>query len=411
MIIRALFTSALLSFSTLALAQSGARPMQSHQHGAATAAADGQYNPYIVSDDRGGFYLAYVERAGGASDVKLRHASDGVNFSAPVRVNDLAGDATVRNENPPKVAAGAQGEVYVCWASERGKWKGDIRFARSTDGGKTFSPAITVNSDSAGEPAGHAFQSVAVDKRGRVYVAWIDERDKRKEDRGAEIWMAVSTDRGKTFSRDRRILSDVCECCRTNLQIDAAGNLYLTYRVVPRSGPMYRDIIIARSQDGGRTFAQTVVSKDKWEVNGCPVAGPSFSLDNRGAIMVVWFMGGGERPGLYYATSTDSGKTFAPRRLLDPQQKIGKRAQTAGFAEGSIFIAWDDTDEKLFSAWGVLDTQKGMQRRSERHEGVAYPVVATNGRIAVIAGMRLESHEIVTYTESLEAAAKSDSTR
>ncbi|HEU0176102.1 MAG TPA: sialidase family protein, partial [Blastocatellia bacterium] len=310
-----------------------------------------------------------------------------------------------------KVAASAQGEVYVCWASERGKWKGDIRFASSADGGKTFSPAITVNSDSAGEPAGHAFQSVAVDKRGRVYVAWIDERDKRKEDRGAEIWMAVSTDRGKTFSRDRRILSDVCECCRTNLQIDAAGNLYLTYRVVPRSGPMYRDIIIARSQDGGRTFAQTVVSKDKWEVNGCPVAGPSFSLDNRGAIMVVWFMGGGERPGLYYATSTDSGKTFAPRRLLDPQQKIGKRAQTAGFAEGSIFIAWDDTDEKLFSAWGVLDTQKGMQRRSERHEGVAYPVVATNGRIAVIAGMRLESHEIVTYTESLEAAAKSDSTR
>ena len=153
-----------------------------------------------------------------------------------------------------------------------------IRFARSTDGGKTFSPAVTVNSDGAGEPAGHAFQSVAVDRQGRVYIAWIDERNKQKEDRGAEIWLAVSADRGRTFSRDRRILTDVCECCRTNLQSDAAGNLYLSYRTVPRSGPMYRDIIIARSQDGGKTFAQTMVSEDRWEINGCPVAGPSFSL-------------------------------------------------------------------------------------------------------------------------------------
>jgi BNR repeat-like domain len=382
---------------------------QTHQHGA-TATSDGQYNPFIVSDDRGGFYLAYVERANSASNVMLRHSSDGVNFSAPVRVNDRAGDATVRNENPPKVAVGARGEVYVCWANERGKWKGNIRFARSTDGGKTFSPAITVNSDGAGEPAGHAFQSVAVDRQGRVYVAWIDERNKHKEDRGAEIWLAVSADRGRTFSRDRRILTDVCECCRTNLQIDAAGNLYLSYRTVPRSGPMYRDIVIARSQDGGKTFAQTLVSEDRWEINGCPVAGPSFSFDNRGAITAVWFMGGGERPGLYYATSTDGGKNFAPRRLLDPRQKIGKHAHTTGLAGGGIFVAWDDADGKTFSAWGVLDLQKESIRSSDRHEGVAYPVAAANGRIAVIVGMRLATHEIATYTESITTTAEANST-
>jgi hypothetical protein len=393
----------------LTLAANAIALAQAHQHSAA-AAADGQYNPYIVSDNRGGFYLAYIERASGVSNVMLRHSSDGVNFSAPVRVNDLAGDATVRNENPPKVAAGARGEVYVCWASERGKWKGNIRFARSADGGKTFSPAITVNSDGSSEPAGHAFQSIAVDSRERVYIAWIDERDKRKDDRGAEIWLAASTDHGRTFSRDRRVLTDVCECCRTNLQIDAADNLYLSYRVVPRSGPMYRDIIIARSGDGGKTFSRTVVSEDKWEINGCPVAGPSFSVNNHGAMTMVWFMGAAERPGLYYATSTDKGKTFAPRRLLDPQQKLGKRAHTTGLASGGIFVAWDDVDGKTFSAWGVLDAQKGVLRKSDRHEGVAYPVVATNGRIAVVAGMRLETHEIVTYAENLNTSSETNST-
>src|SRR5262249_14285550 len=130
---------------------------------------------------------------------------------------------------------------------------------------------------------------------------------------------------------------------------------------------------------------------------------------NRGAITVVWFMGGGERPGLYYATSTDNGKTFAPRRLLDPQQKIGKRAHTAGFADDSLFVAWDDTDGKAFSAWGVLNTQKGLLRRSARRKGFAYPVVATNGRIEVIAGMRLETHEVVTYVENLNTTAETNS--
>ena len=89
---------------------------QTHQHGA-TSTGDGQFNPFIVSDNRGGFYLSYIERRNNSSDVMLRHSADGVNFSAPVRVNDQAGDATVRNENPPKVIAGFQNEVYVCWAN------------------------------------------------------------------------------------------------------------------------------------------------------------------------------------------------------------------------------------------------------------------------------------------------------
>src|SRR5204863_4926140 len=88
---------------------------QTHQHGAATAAntADGSYNPFIAADQHGKFYLVYVQRAGSESNVMLRHSTDGTNFSAPVRVNDRAGDATMRNENPPKVTFGPQGEIYV----------------------------------------------------------------------------------------------------------------------------------------------------------------------------------------------------------------------------------------------------------------------------------------------------------
>jgi hypothetical protein len=371
---------------------------QTHQHGPMSE-GNGQFNPFVAADPRGGFYLAYVERVEGTNNVMLRHSPDGENFSAPVRINDRDGDATVRNENPPKVIAGAKGNVYVCWANERGKWKGNVRFARSTDGGKTFSRAITINSDGEGEHAGHAFQTIALDEQGRVYIAWIDERNKKKEDRGAEIWLSVSTDHGQTFSRDRRVVSDVCECCRTSLQIGPAGNLYLTYRTVPRDGPMYRDIVLARSRDGGKTFTRTVVSYDKWEIDGCPVAGPSFSFDKAAGLTVVWFMGGGERPGLYYATSTDNGKSFSPRRPLDSPQRVGKHAQTALLSDGRIFVAWDYAADKASSVWGVLDPQRGLLGRSSDHVGVTYPVAAASGKVTIVAGMRSATHDIVTYTE------------
>ncbi len=379
---------------------------QTHQHGAA-ATSDGQFNPYVTADPNGGFYLIYIQRTNGKSDVMLRHSPDGGSFSAPKRVNDREGDAMVRNENPPKVAVGHNGEVYVCWGSERGRWKGDIRFARSTDGGKTFSPAVSLNSDAGGEPAGHAFQSMAVDSKGSVYVAWIDERHKKKEDRGGEIWMNISRDGGTTFSGDRKILSDVCECCRTNLQVDPQGRLWLSYRTVPRTGRMYRDIVVARSFDDGKTFTPRLVSQDGWEINGCPVAGPSLSVDDKGNMTVIWFMGDQrKRPGLYYATSTDQGETFSSRKLLDRQQKLGKHVHSTGGADGKIIVAWDDTAVKTFSVSGILDGPQGLVQKGEQRAGVTYPVVAANRQAAVIVGMRASTREIVIYTESLNESAK-----
>jgi len=378
---------------------------QTHQHAAATATGDGQYNPFIVPDNRDGFYVAYVERAGNASNVMLRHSPDGKEFSEPVRANNLEGDATVRNENPPKIAVAPDGNVYVVWANERGRWKGNVRFARSTDGGKTFSPAIALNSDAGAEPAGHAFQSIAVDAKGKIYVAWIDERNKKQSDRGAEIWMSTSEDGGKTFSPDRRILSDVCECCRTTLQVDAAGRVFLSYRTVPPAGPMNRDIVVARSQDGGKTFTPKVVSRDGWELNGCPVVGPSLSIDNAGMLTVVWFIGEGQRAGLYFATSADHGKSFSPRRLLDSEQRIGKHAHAVRLSAGKMLVTWDDSADKSFSVWGVLDAKKGLLRKSDRRDGLLYPIVAINNHVVVVAAMQTATHRIVIFGENLNGAA------
>ena len=373
---------------------------QTHDHGAMQS-GNGNFNPFVVSDSRGGFYFAYVQRANGVSNVMLRHSVDGRSFNPPVRVNDRDGDATVRNENPPKIAVSGKGDVYLCWANETARWKGNIRFARSTDEGKSFLPAITINSDSAGEPNGHAFQSIAADRSGRIYVVWIDERNRKPADRGAEIWISTSDDRGKTFSRDRKILSQVCECCRSNIQIDSSGRLLLAYRTVPNEGPMYRDIILAVSEDRGASFSTRVVSHDGWEINACPVAGPALCVDSSNRITVIWFTGGGDRAGLYYATSPDQGVSFSKKSLLDADQKLGKHAQAVVRADGEIIVAWDDSGDKPLTQWGTLNQQNGVLRKRGVRTEVIYPVVAANKDAIVVVGLQ-SNKDVFVETDSLK---------
>ncbi len=56
---------------------------QTHQHGSQPS-GDGKFNAFVVASANGGFYLAYIERANGASDVMIRRSMDGKTFSDPV---------------------------------------------------------------------------------------------------------------------------------------------------------------------------------------------------------------------------------------------------------------------------------------------------------------------------------------
>src|SRR5262249_23728121 len=159
-----------------------------------------------------------------------------------------------------------------------------------------------LNSDIPGPAIGRGFQTIAQDAKGKIFIAWIDQRNKANDRAMAEIWMAESDDRGKTFSRDRKIVSNVCECCRLAMAFDSAGRIFLSYRSVPPTGPMFRDIAVARSEDDGKTFQSTIVNHDGWELNGCPTDGASLAIDSSGRVNLVWFTAPGDVGRLYIAS-------------------------------------------------------------------------------------------------------------
>ena len=116
-----------------------------------------------------------VSKSGGQVMVR-RSADAGKSWSAPQPVNAAPEGIGAEGDARPKIASGAKGELYVTWTKPLSKpYTGEIRFARSLDGGKSFSAPVTVHADR--QEITHRFDALTVTREGKLFVAWIDKRD------------------------------------------------------------------------------------------------------------------------------------------------------------------------------------------------------------------------------------------
>lgn len=156
-------------------------------------------------DGKGRLWLASIR----GRHLYVSHSDDkGTTLSAPVMVNAEPEDILGDGENRPKIVV-RKGVVYVSYT--RGLEKpmtGDIRFSRSLDGGRSFSAPLTVNDNR--EIISHRFETLEVNDRGQVFLAWLDKRDlsaavrKGEKYSGAAVYYAVSDDGGASSSPTSR---------------------------------------------------------------------------------------------------------------------------------------------------------------------------------------------------------------
>ena len=194
----------------------------------------------------------------------------GEKLGAPVRVNRQAGVATAWRGDQPSLAVAGAGAVYVLWTARveaAGEHGTDLYMSVSNDGGQSFASEVKVNDDKV--PSAHGMHSLAVAKDGKVYVGWLDERNVRAPKPSAkgeghhmesnrDLFVAYSTDGGRSFSRNRKIASDACPCCKTSLAVAADGTLYAGWRqVLPGN---FRHIAVVSSTDGGTSFPRLWLS-------------------------------------------------------------------------------------------------------------------------------------------------------
>ena len=172
-----------VSATTLASQSNSANGEQSHSmsHAPKAMLAVG-----ATLDENGRLWIARVENQ---RLLVSWSDDDGKSFSTPVIVTPEPETISADGESRPKIAVARDGTVLLTWVqSLPQKYAGNVRFARSTDSGKSFSAPITLNDD--GRITSHRFDSMAIDGNGRVVIAWLDARDRDAAREKAKISLA-----------------------------------------------------------------------------------------------------------------------------------------------------------------------------------------------------------------------------
>ncbi len=332
-------------------------------------------------DTKGKVWLAQVKDG----HVFVASSKDGgTGFSKPVQVTSVPESIAADGENRPKIAVAADGVVLLTWTQALSqKYSGNIRFARSVDGGETFSAPITLNDD--GRITSHRFDSLAVDGKGRVAVAWLDARDRdaAKEKGGAfsgvSVYIAQSKDNGAQFDANRRLVEHVCECCRTGMTWSGAGPVVFWRNLF---GKNTRDFSVGWLDRGEVRRA----TDDEWQIDACPHHGGGIAADGHGVLHLVWFTQGKTRQGLFYKR-IDGETESRPMALGNPAAQAGHASVAA--AGSTVLIAWREFDGRVYIAQTMRSDDGGAtwnpaQRLAESGGAADYPVPLANGKQALV---------------------------
>jgi hypothetical protein len=359
----------------------------------------------------------WAARSGAATDVYAAFSRDaGASFDAPVRVNSVAGDARVSGEQAPRVAVSSAARIV--WVSSQGG-TAVVRSAARPSGESAFAPTTTVHRE--GLTGARGWASLAMGRDGAAHVVWLDGRGDPPAD-GAAVKPAepgpsghAGHGGGRHGSRqdlfqatvladgtrgETRIATNVCFCCKTAVATAPDGSVYVAWRHIYE--PNLRDIAVARSKDGGRTFEAPVrVSEDGWAIDGCPDDGPSIAVDGRGVLHVAWPTRVSEQgKGIFYSRSTDGGRTFAPRARVDETPGGAGHPQLA-LAGDRVVVVWDEKGE---SARRAQLREIAAGAASAWPPQLAPAMVLASGPVSYPAVAATEQATLAAWTEGEGAA-------
>lgn len=242
----------------------------------------------------------------------------------------------------PSAIALGDGSLAAHWLVKSGKstYAYNVNIARSNDGGNTWSQPIVPHRDNT--QTEHGFVSLMSLPDGRLGAVWLDGRnmkDMKETDEHAPAPESMTLryaviDRQGHLSDEAELDKRVCECCQTSAAVTSDGPIAV-YR--DRSPTEVRDIYIVRQVNGAWSTPRPVHA-DNWQINGCPVNGPSVAADAR-RVVVAWFTSVGDTPHVKVVFSEDAGASFGKPIQVDDGENVG-RVDTLLLPDGSALVCW-----------------------------------------------------------------------
>jgi hypothetical protein len=324
----------------------------------------------VALDERGVLHLVYFTGEPQGGDIYYVQREVGkTEFTSPLRVNSEPGSAvgvgTIRGAH---LAVGKNGRVHVAWngRSDHGGLGAPMLYARMNDARTGFDLQINVMQFSGGLDGGG---SIAADKSGNVYVAWHGKGDKEGEE-NRRVWVARSTDEGKTFSRETAAWNEptgACGCCGMRAFADRQGRVHLLYRAATER--VDRDMYLLSSENRGQTFSGMLL--DKWKLNACPMSSAALADGATGhtELLAAW-----ETQGQVYFASLDPKNQRRISPIPAPGE-TGKRRHPmiAANSRGETMLVWTEgTGWKKGGsfAWQLYDPQGKPSGESGAEQGI-----------------------------------------
>ncbi|HZF39155.1 MAG TPA: sialidase family protein [Blastocatellia bacterium] len=318
------------------------------------------------------------------------------------------------------------GSLSAHWLTKSGPGMhaNDVNLSISRDGGRTWGEAIVPHQDRT--PAARGFVSM-IPANGGIAIVWLNGRKMTGGDPGAAGHGSAEKARagasqhtggadhqhtggdhraaghGPTASEmgmslmyrmigmdgtlGKEVLLDdrVCECCQTSAAPTLDG-MAVVYR--DRSEREVRDISIVRLKNGQWSEPQPL-SKDGWEIQGCPVNGPAISSAGQN-LAVAWFTAAKDQPRVYAALSSDGGATFGPPILVGDENPIG-RVDVIALPSGNALVSWVDR----------MPDGPEVRARVVRPDGSKAPAIVVAETSSGVPRMKMSGDEvIIAWTDS-----------
>lgn len=234
---------------------------------------------------------------------------------ADVLVNNNDGASTTANFTQSSAAVLGFGPTVIVGFADSGSLAGNTNhftgYARSTDGGLTFTDLGTLPNSTFGDAA---FQKLARDaSSGAVYMTTLPLSN------GQGMQLFRSTDGGITFGAPVTATPGVTNPDTNALAVDnfsgtGNGTVYVAVRDF-QSG--HEGIFLYKSTNGGMTFGSGVLIANGSITN---VGGPTIAIQPDHSVTVAWLQAGAT---IVTRRSTDGGLTFAAPTTVATLNTIG----------------------------------------------------------------------------------------
>lgn len=294
--------------------------------------------PSIVALSDGRALLTWTELSEPFRATVKTALFDGTGWSVPVAVT-TGDDLFVNYADFPSAVGLDDGTLAVHWLRIIGAspYAYGIEIALSSDDGATWGEPIVPHRDDS--PREHGFVSLLADGPESALVMWLDGRNYDSSEPGAptNAMQLRSTTLGSdaALGDDIKLDARTCTCCQTSATRTGDGTILLAYR--DRTIEETRDISVVRRVDG-HWSAPVPVSKDGWEIAGCPVNGPAIDAKGERAAL-AWYTEAARTPTVKLSFSNDNGATFDTPHLIDLGDPSG-RVDLILLDDGSALVSW-----------------------------------------------------------------------